>query len=850
MYDVSILPSAQTGSSTLWQNLNVKLNPLVSASHFDQLATINVGNTKVAGYAFERGGVNNASYTDNTYLSTSYPTHSTTHNPEILFQSDPLGEVFSGSQLPAQDYSPVRIRAVDYHANEVVFIQSSSEVNTYQNTIPQIGGAGEANTNANIPDNSDFQRAKIIADHLQEEAAIAAPNEAATATPQAGEDSNQDPGGEEGGEEPPPPPPPTPLNTIEGTSQNDVIQGTNEADEIYAKSGDDKVYAKDGDDIVYGDKGDDTIRGGNGDDTLYGGDGDDTVLGDAGNDTIVGGKGNDNLQGGAGEDTFIYNKNDGVDTYKGGSGNDTLIVTDAVKSINLGEKFNSGNSIETIQGSTQGDGSDSVTIQGGNEANNWDFRNVTFTDVDSIKGGGGDDSILGSNTNHDVIYGDGGNDTLRGGGGDDTLYGGSGNDTIYGDDGNDTIIGGSGNDNLQGGAGDDTFIYNKNDGIDTYNGGAGYDTLVINDNVNSINLGEKFNNGVEAIQGSTQGDGSDSVTIQGGNEDNNWDFRNVTFTDVDSIHGGGGNDTIRGSDTNNDVIYGDKGDDLLRGGGSDDTLYGGDGNDTLYGDGGNDTLIGGAGNDVLQGGSGDDTFIYNKNDGIDTFKGGSGEDTLIINDNVKSIDLGDTFNNSNSIENIQGSTLGDGSDSVTIQGGDADNNWDFRNVSFTDVDAIKGGSGNDTIRGSNLGNDTIFGEQGDDTLYGGKGDDTLSGDSGNDTLYGDDGNDILMGGTGDDTLIGGKGDDSFFYDYGEGNDTISGGNGNWTDSLHLDGISGSGPGEMGSNWTLNLDNGATYQITSGVDGNVLTFDQNHVSGTITFANGEEINFTDIDEIYF
>lgn len=95
---------------------------------------------------------------------------------------------------------------------------------------------------------------------------------------------------------------------------------------------------------------------------------------------------------------------------------------------------------------------------------------------------------------------------------------------------------------------------------------------------------------------------------------------------------------------------------------------------------------------------------------------------------------------------------------------------------------VDGGEGNDTIHGSDLG-DNLFGGTGDDTLYGGRLDDWLLGGDGNDVLdaggaaagtHGGDGN-YLNGGAGNDTLRGREGSD--WLEGGEGVDTLTGGAG-------------------------------------------------------------------------
>ncbi|MCW5698245.1 MAG: hypothetical protein KIT00_00190 [Rhodospirillales bacterium] len=102
------------------------------------------------------------------------------------------------------------------------------------------------------------------------------------------------------------------------------------------------------------------------------------------------------------------------------------------------------------------------------------------------------------------------------------------------------------------------------------------------------------------------------------------------------------------------------------------------------------------------------------------------------------------------------------------------------------VARVLGGSGNDSIFGTefddrlngNNGNDDVFGGNGDDTIIGGRDDDVLRGEAGDDLIRGGQGSDRLLGGDGDDRLFGGGGDD--FLDGGVGDDTLKGGSGNDT----------------------------------------------------------------------
>ncbi len=94
---------------------------------------------------------------------------------------------------------------------------------------------------------------------------------------------------------------------------------------------------------------------------------------------------------------------------------------------------------------------------------------------------------------------------------------------------------------------------------------------------------------------------------------------------------------------------------------------------------------------------------------------------------------------------------------------------------------VYGDDNNNTLRGSELEDDTLYGYGGHDHLYGLGGDDTLDGGDGNDRLYGGRGydrlyagagNDILEGGRGNDVLSGGNGNDTYVYRKGDGHDEI------------------------------------------------------------------------------
>lgn len=161
-----------------------------------------------------------------------------------------------------------------------------------------------------------------------------------------------------------------------------------------------------------------------------------------------------------------------------------------------------------------------------------------------------------------------------------------------------------------------------------------------------------------------------------------------------SVLGGPGNDQLSGPATGKQAA-------ALQGGAGDDSIIGGQGDDRLGGDSGRDSITGGGGDDTIQGGADGDDLV-----------GGAGRDELDYADHTSRVvvDLG--------------LSQGGASEGDTIAG--------FENV--------RGGKGNDTLRGSSRAN-ALVGGPGTDTLYGRAGNDSLdgervSGGSGNDEIGG------------------------------------------------------------------------------------------------------------------
>lgn len=263
--------------------------------------------------------------------------------------------------------------------------------------------------------------------------------------------------------------------TFTGTIGDDSLSGGGGNDTIDAYSGNDTLSGDEGDDSILGRGGQDFITGGDGADTLDGGIDADTIIGGAGNDVLIGGTDNDTMDGGIGDDTLAGGY--GNDTLQGGDGSDTLRGdwgNDSIMGGNDADTFQikSVDGRDTLEGGEGGIDSDTleftdsdpvVVTFSGNEMGDYTVNggstNGTFTQIEGVRGGAGDDSIDAAAS--------GSNQTLDGGAGSDTIIGGTAGDDIAGGDGDDNLTGGQGNDRLTGGDGNDTFTYAPGDGDDT-----------------------------------------------------------------------------------------------------------------------------------------------------------------------------------------------------------------------------------------------------------------------------------------------------------------------------------------------------------------------------------------------
>ncbi|PWK30688.1 calcium-binding protein [Cupriavidus plantarum] len=283
---------------------------------------------------------------------------------------------------------------------------------------------------------------------------------------------------------------------------------------------DDDFQAGDGDDVVDGRAGNDTLRGGGGNDLLLGGEGYDRLYGQAGDDILDPGTGTwgSLLSGGAGNDTYrlaagfgpVAIANDDASLTKldvvefgVGIGVDDILISRFDDDLKLSRRGTQD--VVTVQGFFAQDGGTGQRVEQVRFADGtvWTYQDllarsllggagrdtiIGFSGVDVIAGQSGDDALYGRAGNDrieggdgdDHLYGEIGSDVLVGGAGDDTLegdadgatagddelYGGDGQDTLWGRNGNDILVGGKGRDVIRGGKGVDIVRVGLGDGVD------------------------------------------------------------------------------------------------------------------------------------------------------------------------------------------------------------------------------------------------------------------------------------------------------------------------------------------------------------------------------------------------
>ena len=238
----------------------------------------------------------------------------------------------------------------------------------------------------------------------------------------------------------------------------------------------------------------------------------------------------------------------------------------------------------------------------------------------------------------------------------------------------------------------------------------------------------------------------------------------VANTSKIQVFGLAGNDTVTISEVNGALpaanLFGGGGNDVLTGGSGNDQLFGQAGNDTLLGKGGFDLLFGGTDNDTLTGGdaddqsfgqSGNDRMIWNPGDDTDLNEGGDDTDTVEVNG-------------------------GNGAEQFTTTANGTRVRFDRLNPAPFSIDI---GTSENLVLNANGGDDSASATGNLATLIkitadGGTGNDTLLGSNGADVILGGDGNDFVDGQQGNDTALMGAGNDVFQWDPGDGNDVVEG----------------------------------------------------------------------------
>ncbi|MFT3955639.1 MAG: DUF4347 domain-containing protein [Piscinibacter sp.] len=583
-------------------------------------------------------------------------------------------------------------------------------------------------------------------------------------------------------------------------------------------------------DTIVGDGSDNRFEGLDGADSMEGAGGSDTLIGGTGDDSLSGGAGNDSLVGGDGFDIAFYSSAatpvtvnlatgqasgaDGDDTLVGiegavgGSGNDTLLGS-VLNEFFLG---NAGN--DSINGSG---GFDRASYQTAGAAVVVNLASGTAT------GGGGTDTLVGienlrGSNFGDSLTGDAGNNDIQARGGDDTVNGGDGDDFLQGEDGNDSLVGGNGEDLLAGGAGNDTLDGGAQPVVTgrTFFDSADYSSATVSI---TVNLG--------AGNGTATGQGND------------------VLIGIEGARGGSANDSL----------VGDSLDNLFRGNGGDDTMIGGDGFDivdyrgatgsvtvdlaagTSSGAAGNDsfsgmemaiggsfgdTLSGTAANDILRGEGGNDSLIGG--DGIDRADYRVATGAVAVNLSTGLSAGADGVDTLVGIENVRGSDLYND----TLTGDDAANLLEGRGGG----DVLAGGAGNDTLDGGEI---TDLINYNDRNIADYSGGDAVNvnletgiasdGQSGTDTLLNIN---FVTGSDANDTLIGST--DLLFEQFtgGNGDDTIDGGV--VTDTLNQINVNRADYSNTDQSVTVDLALGTASGATIGTD---TLLNIQHVSGSRT-----------------
>jgi RTX calcium-binding nonapeptide repeat (4 copies) len=339
------------------------------------------------------------------------------------------------------------------------------------------------------------------------------------------------------------------------------------------------------------------------------------------------------------------------------------------------------------------------TLVGPNTANTWTITganagtvgNVTFSAVWNLTGGTANDIFKFTGTAHvsGMIDGGGGTNTLGYGGYSTGVTVNLGAGTATGTGGvthTPNVNGSPFNDSITGGSGNN--VINGNGGNDTLNGGAGgNDTFILGSTQGSSTT----------VTGDGVGD-----TLQGANVANTWtitganagNVNGIAFTGINNLTGGTAADTLIGPNAATSTIW-----------------------SITANNAGTVGSLAFSAVENLTGGSGVDEFVLSNGVGVSgKIDGGGAHNWLDYAAYTTAVAVDLTANTA-----------------TGAAGG------------IANIRDVRGGVGNDTLKGNALGN-ILIGGGGADTITGGGGRSILIGGKGNDTVKGASADDIVIGG--------------------------------------------------------------------------------------------------------
>jgi Ca2+-binding RTX toxin-like protein len=563
---------------------------------------------------------------------------------------------------------------------------------------------------------------------------------------------------------------------IEGRDGNDLLVGGEGSDRLVGGAGDDHYVVSDGSDTIVEqeDGGIDQVQAGTaaytlganlenlvgtagGPQTLTGNGLANRIVALGGASLLQGAGGADILESGSWSDTL--DGGPGADTMRGGDGDDIYFVDDA------------GDVVADIGG-----WSDEIRT---------DLAEFTLTLASGVE------YLTGLSTTGQILTGTTVRNWLRGGSGDDRLLGMGGNDILNGGAGNDYLDDGIYSGYMFGGTGDDTYVVDYSGEYIAEHAGEGLDRVLTNLPTYTLANHVELLTGTVDTGQNLRGNATDNVITGGGGNDivllhdvgadsafgNGGDdviFFGGALTAADRVDGGSGTDTLAlqgvysgltltatvmtGVEvvrlmTRSDPIYGVLlqnptayaliADDAALAAGATLKIDGGslaanealafnggselDGSFVVTGGAGADSLTGGAGLDSLNGGAGADQL--SGGDGEDTLTGGGGNDRLDGGNGNDTADYSQENGPGAVLVNLQTAPVSAPGGLVldALQARDSHGHTD----SFSSIENVKTGGGNDSVYGDELANRIQTGG-GNDFLMGGPGADILIGNSGDD----------------------------------------------------------------------------------------------------------------------